>query len=205
MARGLLGLSLSQLSFSQVICLNSIFGKLSCRFLCFSCAVSLIKTLINYCYWQFDWILFYSKNIHICLAWAEPENSRHVSISLVQIWNMYISWIKQYPVKLPVTVVNYGFYETYCIGKTYIKILINGPIKFMHFKMKGSSIFFSSSCARGKVKNYQVFWKSDDASYEEKLIQVPTFLWEVVLVISVIITSNDIKCLRNASEIEWHW
>ena len=26
---------------------------------------SLIKTIINYCDWKFDWILFYSRNIHI--------------------------------------------------------------------------------------------------------------------------------------------
>ena len=31
----------------------------------FSYAVSLIKTIVNYCYWQFDWILFYSRIIHL--------------------------------------------------------------------------------------------------------------------------------------------
>ena len=44
-------------------------------FICFSRAVSLIKTILNYCYWQFDLILFCSRNIHMnALAEAEPEN-----------------------------------------------------------------------------------------------------------------------------------
>ena len=33
-------------------------------YVCCSYAVSLLKTTINYCYWQFDWVLFYSRNIH---------------------------------------------------------------------------------------------------------------------------------------------
>ena len=50
---------------------------------------------------------------HISSAEAEPENSRHVSISLAKSGTnmfVYISWIKQYPVKLPVTLVNYVVY-----------------------------------------------------------------------------------------------
>ena len=51
----------------------------------FSCVISLIKTLINYCYWQFDWILLYSGNIRINgLADAEPEKVRHVRNYLAQ-------------------------------------------------------------------------------------------------------------------------
>ena len=47
---------------------------LECFHVCFSCAVSLIKMIINYCYWQFGWILFHSRNIHInALAEAEPD------------------------------------------------------------------------------------------------------------------------------------
>ena len=48
---------------------------------CFSFAVSLINTTVNYCYRQFDWILFYSRNIikifwlRLNLAEAEPEIS----------------------------------------------------------------------------------------------------------------------------------
>ena len=34
-------------------------------FMCFSYAVSLIKAIINCCYWQSDWILFHSRNIDI--------------------------------------------------------------------------------------------------------------------------------------------
>ena len=46
----------------------------------FSCAVSLIKTIVNYCYWQFGWILFYSRNLHIS-ALAEVW-ARHLRNSL---------------------------------------------------------------------------------------------------------------------------
>ena len=34
-------------------------------YLCFSYMVGLIKTIINYCYWKSDWILFHSRNIDI--------------------------------------------------------------------------------------------------------------------------------------------
>ena len=52
---------------------------------CFSCAVSLIKTIINYCYWQFGWILFHSRNIHInSLAEDEPDISGILWSSLSQ-------------------------------------------------------------------------------------------------------------------------
>ena len=56
---------------------------------CFSCVVSLNKAIINYCYWQSDWILFHSRNIHISyFAEAEPENLRDVWLSLSQ--NIYV-------------------------------------------------------------------------------------------------------------------
>ena len=42
-----------------------------------------------------------------------------------KIWTVYISWMKQYPVRLPVARVNYGLNWTYCTGKTYIKYKIN--------------------------------------------------------------------------------
>ena len=47
---------------------------LECFHVCFFCLVSLIKTIINYCYWQIGWVLFYSRNIHInALAEAGPD------------------------------------------------------------------------------------------------------------------------------------
>ena len=58
---------------------------LECFHVCFFCAVSLIKTIINYCYWQFGWILFHSRNIHInALAEAEPDISGILWFSLSQ-------------------------------------------------------------------------------------------------------------------------
>ena len=58
---------------------------LECFHVCFSYAVNLIKTTMNYCYWHFDWILLYSRNIHInALAEAEPEKLSHACNSLVE-------------------------------------------------------------------------------------------------------------------------
>ena len=60
---------------------------LECFQVCFSYAVdlSLIKTIINYCYWKFGWILFHSRNIHInALAEAEPDISGILWFSLSQ-------------------------------------------------------------------------------------------------------------------------
>ena len=70
--RGFLSLSLSQLGLSQ-----------SMR--CFSCAVNLINTIVNWCYWQFGWILFYSKNMYPdVLAEAESDISQILWLSLSQ-------------------------------------------------------------------------------------------------------------------------
>ena len=58
---------------------------LECFQACFSFAVSLIKNIINYCYWQSYWILFHSRNIHInALAEAEPDISGILRFSLSQ-------------------------------------------------------------------------------------------------------------------------
>ena len=51
----------------------------------FLCLASLIKTIINCCYWQFGWILFYSRNIHInALTEAEPDILGILWLSLSQ-------------------------------------------------------------------------------------------------------------------------
>ena len=59
------------------MCLNLICAGISyleCFHVCLSYVVSLIKTIINYCYWQFGWILFDLRNIHInALAEAESD------------------------------------------------------------------------------------------------------------------------------------
>ena len=58
---------------------------LECIHVCFTYAVSLVKTIINYCYWQSDWILFHSRNIHKnALAEAEPDTSGILWFSLSQ-------------------------------------------------------------------------------------------------------------------------
>ena len=67
----------ARLSLSQPMCLNLICAAISyleCFHVCLSYVVSLIKTIINYCYWQFGWILFDLRNIHInALAEAESD------------------------------------------------------------------------------------------------------------------------------------
>ena len=63
----------------------ALISYLECFHVCFSCTISLIKTKINYCYWQFGWILFHSRNIHInALAEAEPDISGILWFSLSQ-------------------------------------------------------------------------------------------------------------------------
>ena len=68
-----------------------------------------------YCYWQFNWTLLYSRNIHISYygwGWTR-EFQRCLSFSgsaSAKVFCVCTSWIKQYPVKLPVTIVNYGLY-----------------------------------------------------------------------------------------------
>ena len=58
-------------------------------------------------------------------GWGWTKKFRKMSkflwLSLTQSIYMYISWTKQYPVKLVVKIVNYVFYETYWTGKTYMK------------------------------------------------------------------------------------
>ena len=79
---------------------------------CFSCTVSLIKTIINYCYWQV-WLGVVSfKKYRYFKFWLRlnqriPEMSGSASAKAIYV---YISWMKQYPAKLPVTIVNYGLY-----------------------------------------------------------------------------------------------
>ena len=69
--------------------LNPIFGII---YVCCSYAVSLLKTTINYCYWQFDWVLFYSRNIHkifwlrLNLAEAKPEMSHLTMTARFSLW-----------------------------------------------------------------------------------------------------------------------
>ena len=55
---------------------------LECFHVCFSCEVSLIKTIINYYCWQFDGYCLF-KNIN-ALAEVEPEKLRYLWNSLVQ-------------------------------------------------------------------------------------------------------------------------
>ena len=53
-------------------------------YVCFSCAVSLIKTIVNYCYWQFYWILFYSRNIRLDIfSDSEPEMSHTMPRAII--------------------------------------------------------------------------------------------------------------------------
>ena len=68
---------------------------LECFHVCFSCSASLIKTIIKYCYWQFGWILFYSRNIYIhvnALAEAEPDISGILWLSLSQNMSIFLEW-----------------------------------------------------------------------------------------------------------------
>ena len=59
-------------------------------------------------------IVVLKKYMHKCFGcgWArEIETCLEFSGSaLAIIWNVYVSSIKQYPVKLPATIVNYGLY-----------------------------------------------------------------------------------------------
>ena len=71
-------------SLSQSRLLNIIFAMFLCMF--FSCAVSLIKTIINYFYWPFDQILLNSRKIHInILVGAEPEMSQFLWFSFSRV------------------------------------------------------------------------------------------------------------------------
>ena len=69
---------LNQIRPQPTYVMNPIFGMILCMF---SCSLSLINTTASYCYWQLDWILFYSRNIikifwlRLNLAEAEPEIS----------------------------------------------------------------------------------------------------------------------------------
>ena len=61
--------------------------------------------VLNCYYWQFGWILFYSRNIHInALAEAEPDIFRILWLSLSQ--NMKCPYFLNE--RLPVAIVNYG-------------------------------------------------------------------------------------------------
>ena len=53
------------------------------------------------------------------LRWWDIPGSTSIRLSLSQDIYVYISWIKQYPVKLLITRVNYGLY--YCTGKKLAK------------------------------------------------------------------------------------
>ena len=88
-------------SASARIFLLSLFYILYMFFLC-----SFIKTVVNYCYWQSDQKLLHSWNIDILyFGWGWD-----VCLSLSQCIYVYISWMKQYPAKLPVRIVDYGLY-----------------------------------------------------------------------------------------------
>ena len=67
-----------------------------CIHVCFSYEVSLIKTIINYCNWQFYWILFYSRKIvrftlsqnMKCVYFMNKTISSKIASNNIKLWSL---------------------------------------------------------------------------------------------------------------------
>ena len=71
--------------------------------------------------------------MYACLSLWHISGSASARFCLNLIIYVFIFWIKRYPVKLQMTIVNYGLCQTYCTGKN----IHNKHFKYMGFSNMG--------------------------------------------------------------------